>query len=124
MSAERIYLDNTNIWWEDLKNVRGIIEGELTWDEFEKLFINKYLYERYYDNKENKFYKLKMGQMADEEYITKFLQLLRYMQYLKDEKVKIQWFISGLPLAFKDWTKILEPQKFNDDMKKLKHCYE
>jgi len=39
------------IWWEDVKNVRGIDEEELTWSEFERL-LRKYLSERYYDNKE------------------------------------------------------------------------
>lgn len=28
----------TDIWWEDLKNVRDITEKELTWEEFENLF--------------------------------------------------------------------------------------
>lgn len=40
-----------NIWWEDVNNVRGIHEEELTWNEFERLFMKKYLSERYYDDK-------------------------------------------------------------------------
>ena len=31
------------IWWEDVNNVRGIHEEELTWREFEILFKRKYL---------------------------------------------------------------------------------
>jgi len=38
-----------------------------------------------------------MGQMVDEEYITKFLELLWYVPYLKDENEKVQRFISGMP---------------------------
>lgn len=34
--------------------------------------------------------------------MAKFLELLRYVTYLKDEKKKVQRFISGLPLVFKD----------------------
>ena len=58
--------------------------------------------ERYYDSKAKEFYELKMGSMTDEEYTTKFLELLRYVPYLKDEKAKVKRFSNGLPLAFKD----------------------
>jgi len=30
------------IWWEDVKNVKGVNEEDLTWSEFEQL-IKKYL---------------------------------------------------------------------------------
>jgi len=40
--------------------------------------------------------------MIDEEYTNKFLELLRYVPYLKEEKAKIWRFISGLPMTFKD----------------------
>lgn len=33
-----------------------------------------------------------MGLMTDEEYTTKFLELLRYIMYLKDEKEKVEIF--------------------------------
>jgi len=32
-----------NIWWEDVKNFRGIYEEELTWSELKRLFRKKYL---------------------------------------------------------------------------------
>lgn len=41
---------NAYIWWDD-KNVRGIIEEKLTWDDFEILFRKKQLSKRYYDGK-------------------------------------------------------------------------
>jgi len=43
-----------------------------------------------------------MGLMTDEEYTSKFLELLRNLTYLKDEKEKFQIFFSGFPLAFRD----------------------
>ena len=63
----------TNIWWEYIKNVRGIQEEKLTWNEFERLFRKKYLSERYYDDRAKEFYELKMGSMTNEEYIVYFL---------------------------------------------------
>ena len=44
------------IWWEDVKNVRDIQEEELTWSEFKRHFKKKYLFERYYDDREKEFY--------------------------------------------------------------------
>ena len=72
-----------NIWWEDVKRVRDIRTEELSWHEFKRLFQKKYLSERYYDRKAKQFYGLKMGSMIDDEYMTKFLELLRYVPYLK-----------------------------------------
>ena len=73
-----------------MKNVRGIQEEELTWMEFEILFREMYLFERYYDYRGNELYELNMGSMTYEEYTRKLLQLLRYVPYLKKEKVNIQ----------------------------------
>ena len=42
-----------------------------------------------------------MGQTLDEEYATKFLELLRYVPYLKEEKAKVQRFINELLVAYK-----------------------
>lgn len=65
-----------------------------------------------------------MGQVSDEEYTTKFLELLKYVPYLKDEKVEIKWYISGLPLAFKDQIEFEYPWTLEYVIKKLKHYYE
>jgi len=70
--------------------------------EFERLFQKNYLFEIYYDDRENEFYELNMGSMTNEEDTNIFLELLRYVPYLKDAKEKIQKFISGLPAAYRD----------------------
>eukprot|EP00253_Pinus_taeda_P030517 PITA_30517 len=66
-----------NIWWEDVKRVRDIMVEVLSWHEFKRLFRKKYLSKRYYDGKAKELYELKMGSMKYEEYISKFLELLR-----------------------------------------------
>lgn len=91
-----------DIWWEDVKQVRDIRTKELSWHEFKILSRKKYLSKRYYDSKGKEFYELKMASMTDEEYMTKFFELLRYVSFLKDEKEKVHRFVNGLPLAFKD----------------------
>jgi hypothetical protein len=55
------------------------------------------LVRHYYDKKMQEFFELKLGSMTMEEYARKFLELLRYVVFIKDEKVKIQRFLSGLP---------------------------
>jgi hypothetical protein len=64
-----------SIWWEDLRNVKGIHEKDLSRKQFEKYFKKKYLSERYFDGKTNEFYELKLGQITIDEYINKFLEL-------------------------------------------------
>lgn len=98
-----------DIWWENGKNIRGIRKEKLNLEEVEILFWKKYLYERYYDGKAKELYDLKMGSKIDEEYTTKFLELLRYVPYPKDDKAKIQRFISGLLLSFKGRIEFDEP---------------
>jgi len=50
-----------------------------------------------------------MGLMTYEEYMTNFLELLRYVPYIKDEKAKVYKFVSGFPLAFRDQIEYDEP---------------
>lgn len=113
-----------NIWWEDVKCIKGIQTEEFSQHEFKRIFRKKYLLERYCDGKAKDFYELNMGSMIYEEYMTKFLGQLRYVPYLKDEKTKVQRLISGLPLAFKDHIEYDEPRSLEKFIGKLKHCYE
>ena len=59
-----------------------------------------------------------------EEYANKFLELLRYVRYFKDEKVKIQHFLSGLPQSYNDKIEFYEPRTLEKAIRKAKYCYE
>lgn len=65
-----------------------------------------------------------MGSITNEEYMTKFLELLRYVLYLKDEKYKVKIFVSGLPLDFRDQIEYDEPLSLEEVIEKPKHFYE
>ena len=67
------------------------------WKQFKKYFKKKYLSDRYYDDKIKEFHELKLGQLTMGDYANKFLELLRYARYIRDDKVKIHHFPSGLP---------------------------
>lgn len=80
--------------------------------------------ERCFDDRGKEFYELKMGSMIDEEYTSSFLELLRYVLYLMEEKAKIQRFISVLHVTFKYRIKFNGPTSLKDVIQNLRHCYE
>ena len=82
--------------------MKGVYGGNLSWKRFEKYFQKKYFSERYFDEKAKEFYELKLGQLTMDEYVNKFLDLLRYVPYIKAEKVNVQRFINGLPKEYRN----------------------
>ena len=81
---------------------QGINEEDLTWNAFERHFNKICFLERYFDDRAKDFYELQMVSMTNQECTSRFLELLRYVPYLREEKVKFHRFISGLPIAYKD----------------------
>jgi hypothetical protein len=80
--------------------------------------------EKYFDGKTKEFYELNLGKLTIDEYIKKFLEMMRYVPYIKDEKVKMQWFISGLPQSYQDKVEFYEPKTLEDTIRKTRYCYE
>ena len=62
-----------------------------------------------------------MGFMTNDEYTSRFLELLRYVPYLKEEKGNTQRFTSELPIAFKDRIELDELRSLEEAIKRLKH---
>ena len=56
-----------------------------------------------------------------DEYANKFLELLRYVRYIRDGKVKIQRFLSGLSQAYKDRIEFYEPRTLEEAIRKDKY---
>ena len=40
-----------NIWWKDLKRVKGIKEKNVNWSTFKRYFKNKFMSEQYYEER-------------------------------------------------------------------------
>ena len=78
-----------SIWWENLRKVRNINDRKIVWKQFKKYFKQKYLSNRYYADNIKEFHEMRLGQLTMEEYANKFLELLRYVRYIRDDKVKI-----------------------------------
>eukprot|EP00253_Pinus_taeda_P019720 PITA_19720 len=80
------------LWWEEIKIVKGVSEQNITWEKFQKYFKERYLTERFYDEKAQEFHDLRLGQQSMDEFINRFTSLLRYVPYIKEEKAKVQRF--------------------------------
>jgi hypothetical protein len=70
------------------------------------------------------FFELKLGNMTMEESEKNFLELLRYVGCIKEEKVKIKRFLSG-PLEFyRDKIQFDGPKSLEETIKKSKYIYD
>jgi hypothetical protein len=56
--------------------------------------------------------------------VRKLLELLRYVPYIKDEKLKIQRFLNGFPQSYNDMIEFDERKTLDDTIRKGKYCYE
>ena len=77
-------------WWRYLKNTKKDEVREIRWSNFRNIFQGKYMSERFLDKKVKEFHELRMGSMTMDAFINIFLDMLHYVPYIKDEKVKIQ----------------------------------
>ena len=59
-----------------------------------------------------------------DEYANNFLELLRYVWYIRDEKVKVQCILSGLPQFYKDRIEFYKPRTLEEAIRKDNYCYE
>jgi len=62
--------------------------------------------------------------MTMEEYESRFMNLLNYVDFIHCEKVKIQHFLSGLPAFYKDKISYDEPYTLKETIRNAKLLYE
>ena len=70
------------------------------------------------------FFEINLGSMAMDAYEKTFLELLNYAYFIKDEKVNIKRFLSGLPESWGDKIQYDRPKNLKDAIWKEKHLYE
>jgi hypothetical protein len=104
--------------------VQHIKEKSVTWRDFKKYFEKKYLTKRYYDKKMKDFFELKLGSMTIDEYERRFLELLKYISFIKDETVKNQRYLSGLPSFISDKIQYDDPKTLGDTIRQAKCLYD
>ena len=59
-----------------------------------------------------------------DKYANKLLDLLRYVRYIRDDKVKIHHFLSRIPQSYKDRIEFDEPRTIEEAIRKAKYCYD
>jgi hypothetical protein len=62
--------------------------------------------------------------MTMEEYEKQFLELLKYVDFIKDAKVKIQQFLSGLPSFYIDKIQYDNSKTLEETIRRERHLYE
>jgi hypothetical protein len=113
-----------SMWWDQLVQVKHNREKDITWKEFKRYFEKKYLTKRYYDRKMKEFFELKLGNMTIDEYKQTFLELLKYVPFIKDETVNIQRYLSGFPPSIGDEIQYYDPKTMEEKIRREKCLYE
>ena len=62
--------------------------------------------------------------MTMEDLTNKFLELLRFVSYIKEEKVKVQWFLSCLPESYKYRIEFDNPKTLDEVLRKERLYFE
>eukprot|EP00253_Pinus_taeda_P008401 PITA_08401 len=114
----------TTLWWEEVKIVKGVTEQTITWENFQRYFKERYLTERFYDEKAREFHDFRLRQQTMDEFITRFTSLLRYVPYISEEKAKVQRFVSSLPSYMRERIEFDNPNSMDEEIRKARICYQ
>jgi hypothetical protein len=69
-------------------------------------------------------FELKLGTMTVEEYEKRLFELLKHVDFIKEEKVKIQRFVSGLLSFYSVKIQYDNPETLEETIRKERHLYE
>ena len=70
------------------------------------------------------FFELKIGSMTIDEYERRFLELLKYVSFIKDETFKIQRYLSGFPQFISDKIQYDDPKTLEETIRRAKCLYD
>ena len=104
--------------------MKHIKKKDVTWREFKKYFENKYLTKRYYEKKMKDFFVLKLESMSIEKFERRFLELLKYVSFIKDDTHNIQRHLSGFPPSISDKIQYDDPRKLEETIRRGKFLYD
>jgi hypothetical protein len=82
------------------------------------------LSKHYYERKMKEFFELKLGSMTMDEYEKRLFELLKYVDFIKNEKVKIKRFMSELPSFYSEKIQYDNPKNLEKATRREKHIYE
>jgi hypothetical protein len=89
-----------SMWWDQLVQVQKIVE------------------------KMKEFFELKRGSTTIDESKRRFMELLKYVFFIKDVTVKIQWYLSGFPSFISDKIQYVDPKTLEETIRRHKCLYD
>ncbi|KAH9311766.1 hypothetical protein KI387_026801, partial [Taxus chinensis] len=98
------------LWWAHLKQVKGYVDSTITWEKFEKKFRTRYVSANHRERKKTEFHSLKQNNMTVAEYEAQFLDLIRHVDYMKDEESKVTKFKLGLREVIQQDVNMVNPK--------------
>jgi hypothetical protein len=104
--------------------VKHVREKNVPSKEFKKHFEKKYLTKRFYDKNMKHFFQLKQGSMTIDEYEMIFLEVFKYVSFIKDETIKIQRYLSGLPSFISDKVQYDDTNTLEETIRRAKCLYD
>jgi hypothetical protein len=108
------------MWWDQLKQAKHFDKKRVSWRQFKGYFQEKYFSEHYYERNMKSLFELKLGSMTMDEYEKRFFNLLKYVNFVKYDKVEIQRFLSGLPSFYSDKIQYDNPKTLEGDIRREK----
>jgi hypothetical protein len=112
------------MWWNQLKQGNNLDEKRISWRKFKRYFVEKYMSEKFYEIKMKEFFEIKLGSMKMDEYEKRFFELVKYVDFIKDEKVKIQRFLIGLPSFYSYKIQYDNPNTLEETLRRARNIYE
>jgi hypothetical protein len=100
--------------------VQHIKEKKVSWKEFKKYFEKKYLTKRYYEKKMKELFEIKLGSTTIDEYERRFLELLKYVSFIKDATIKR----SGIPSFIGENIQYDDPKTLEETIRRDKYLYD
>ena len=88
------------VWWNWAKTFRDL--EEMTWVEFQELFMGKYFSDTARHAKAQEFLELKQGTMTVMDYVARFTELAQFVDdYVATDMAKVRRFENGLKLSIR-----------------------
>jgi hypothetical protein len=69
-------------------------------------------------------FELNLGSMTIEEYERKFLELIKYVSFIKEEVVNIHMYLSGMPSFISDKIQYDDPKTLEESIRRAKFLYD
>ena len=97
------------IWWGNLERQLHLTADNVPWELFEERFCVKYLPPYFQEQQAGAFHTLVQGNKTVEEYEIRFMELVKYINYLDSDEHQAERFIFGLNIHIQALIRMWRP---------------